>query len=284
MVDLRNRKYGVDISDGMMRIVGRSYSAGRVLIDRIVEIGIDRPEKEILGPESELYLAISERDSIIKMVTIPTDRSLDSDKVAQFELMAALLDGPEKYYLETYATNGAAERLAVAYNRGQVDRRLHFVEEKLIKPRGFKLRSLAMAAGYLNYCRPEGGKFLCLVDISGRSASYCFLRDNCAVDVGIVGNDSDITNGNGGDTKALVLDLLATIRFKLAGINRASQSLPLSRILITGASAGTDLAANIETALHVSTSLPQPRKELFSPEAILSAEKNLVGLGLTISD
>lgn len=282
MVELRSRKYGAELYDDRIRLVGLSTAAGRNRVDMLDDLPFDAVEGEKIDREGSLYMAVPEKNTIIKRVKISTDRSLDPDKLAQFELIASLLEDDDQYYLESFEINGGSERLAVAYRRQDIDRRLKLLQKRLIKPSGFKLRSWAMAAGYLNYCRHEGGRLVCLIDITDNIASYCFVENNRPIHLGAVISNAVIGDPDETSTKAFLLDIVATVQYQMLTCNKLSQSVPLSMIVVTGGHAGDEMAAGIEDVIGIKTALPVMRKELFAPEILAESHKYLIGLGLTV--
>ena len=283
MVNLRKKRYGIDIDGERVRIAGRTLAAGREAVDTIIDVEVDRLDENIIDREAELYLAVSESDAIIKRVDVISDRSLDPDRLAQFELAASLLDDPGRYYLESCESDRTDGRIAIAYDRSLVDGEVALVQEKLIKPSGFKLRSMALALGYLHYCRQEGGALIALVDICPGRASFCLLRGHSPVDIGLVTDDSAARdNADSTSCRALLTDLAATIRYRLGRSSGSRQDVPLSLVLLSGSMADDNLAAEAEAILRVKTKLPTVKRELFADDTSVNAEKYLACLGLTV--
>jgi len=281
VVELHGRKYGAELYDGRIRLVGQTSSTGRRTIDLLKDLPIESVGVDDIDREGSLYLAVPEKDAVIKRVKISPDRSLDPDKLAQFELVASLLDEDDNYYLESYEINSGRERLAVAYRRREIDQQLEFMQTRLIKPAGFKLRSWAMAAGYTNYCSHEGGRLVCLIDITDHLASYCFVEDKQPIHLGSVVSNAAVSEDDPASTKAYILDIVATVQYQMLTYDKLSQTVPLSSIIITGSCCREELAEGIENIIGIKTTLPIMRSELFSKDVLPEAHKYLVGLGLT---
>lgn len=282
MVGNEGKRYGVDLAGDRIRIVGRSDSTDQVFVDQFIDIDPSQFKKGMIEEAADLYFAVSERDAVIKRVKIPQVGNLDPDRIVQFELLSSLLDGADKYYFESYGVNGTSDSIAVAYNRALVDRKVCYLQEKIIKPSGFRLRSLAMAAGFLHFCPKEEGKLVCLVDVSNGQASYCFLKDNQPIQIGAVADSTALSDRNNDVSRAFVLDLAATIQYQMAIIKSTSHTAPLSLILITGYSATPELATRLEENIGVKTAPPCLGKTLLADNALPEAEKYLVILGLTV--
>ncbi|RKX31131.1 MAG: hypothetical protein DRP46_03975 [Candidatus Zixiibacteriota bacterium] len=280
MVELHSRKYGAELYGNRIRLVGMTSSTGRNIVDMLIDLPADHIGQQKIDHSGRMYLAVPERDAIIKHVRISADRSLDPDKLAQFELIASLLDEQDRYYLESYEINSGRERLAIAYNRREIDKKLEFLQNCLIRPSGFRLRSWAMAAGYKNYCRKNGGRLICLLDITDNRASYCFIEDDRPIHLGAVISNAAISDT--ASSKNFLLDIIATIQYQLLTYERLSQSVPLSVIIISGNRSDQSLADGIEKGLGIKTVLPEMKTELFSGDVLPEAHKYLVGLGLTV--
>jgi hypothetical protein len=281
LVELRKRRYGIDLLSDTVCIIGRVYSAGRSAVDSIVRIDSDALTDGLLEDEGDLYFSVWEKDAIIKQVKIPRDQGIDPDKLVQFEMACSLLDGEDHYYMESYELESISERLAIAYNRSLIEREILSLERRMRKPSGFRLRSLAMASGYLDYCHKEGGNLICLIDIWEKGASYCFLKNNRVVSIGM------ITNGDGRDgednnpTRKFIIDITATLQYKMTAMNEGGMTPPLSLIILTGRLADLTVAAQIEECTGIRTVMPRLRKDLFTDETFSAGANCLVGLGLT---
>lgn len=281
MVELTGKKYGIELLDKKIRLVGVSSSTGRKTVDTLVDLAADDIAARSFDHNGSLYIAVSENCAIIKRVKISPDRTLDPDKLARFELLASLLDDQDHYYFESFEIDTGRERLAIAYKKNEIDGKLEFFSHNFIKPSGFQLRSWAMAAGYQNYCRPAGGRLICLIDITDNMASFCFLENNRPINLGAVVSNAEISENDPGKSKAFLLDIIATVQYQMLTCDRLSQSVPLSTVIITGSHCHPELAAGIEKGLGIKTSLPEMRKELFASDIFPESHKYLVGLGLT---
>jgi hypothetical protein len=256
--------------------------AGRSVVDTIIDVPSNQVDSSAIDKDGDLYWAVSENNAVIKRVKIPSDKNLDPDSLARFEITASLLESADEYYVESYRVNGVSERLAIAYHRTVIDQNVAYLQENFMKPSGFRLRSWAMASGYLNCCHHEGGNLICLVDINLAMASYCFIQNNLPIDVGIVMNRISSKESNDAISLDFILDIVATIEYRLAGINRPNISVPLSLLLITGSSADSELARMLENRIGVKTGLPNLKKELFANDILPGAFRYLVCLGLLV--
>jgi len=284
MVELRGKKYGIDISGGRVRIVGRLYSSGRDYLDTMINSYPEYFEQEIVDTEASYYFSISEQDAIIKKIQVKQSEKLDLNQVAQFEIASSLLDGIDQYYLEAYDIGMESERLAIAFHRKMVEKKIDYLKAKISKPSGFGLRSLALVKAYRRFCKKEGSGLTCIMDIDNDRASYCFMYNDFSLQPGSIEKSagSDERSDNNSVSSSFLLDLAATLKFQLAGLNSKLRALPLTKILLTGYSADLELIGKVEEYTGVPAVIPEMNKELFADEINRDAAKFLVPLGLTL--
>jgi hypothetical protein len=282
VVKFVDKKYGLDQVAGKIRLAGRTLSAGRITIDTIVDFDPEDFNGDLIDSEGNFYFSVPEKNAIIKWVTILSEGNLDPLKLIQFELASSLPDSENRYYFDSHNSGSSEKNLAIAYNRNLIEREISSLQKIVPKPSGFRLRSLAMASAYTNYCHHDGGKLVCLVDISDKNGSYCFLGNKRPLMIGGLENSIDIENKNNDTPDRFIIDLTATLQYALSEISGAGYSIPLSAIIITGPLAGSEMISKIEKSMNVKTGLPHLKKELFAPEIFTAAGNYLVSLGLTV--
>jgi hypothetical protein len=280
MVDLKGCRYGLDWAGTEIRLVGSSVSDGYSRINSLDRFdNLDSAGNSYSG-DSELYFSVSDEEAIIKRIKIPSGQTLDRRKVALFELSCSLPGDADKFYIETIVSDGQMESLGIAYRKMIIDEKIAVLEKGLARPSGFKIRSLALAAGYFGYCRPAGGEMICLLDISGGLISYAFLYSRHPIAIGgikITGEDKS----NGGLDENRLIDLVTVIQYQKLQLFNSGYSAPLSLVIVSGADANEESCGRIGDKIRIRTSLPSFRPEPFSDGLHSSAVAYLVGLGLT---
>ncbi|MCX6829926.1 MAG: hypothetical protein NT002_11690 [candidate division Zixibacteria bacterium] len=282
MVELRARRYGGDPVGSHLQLARRSSESGKFQIDFLGEFDLGQDLRKQFGEEGDFHFSVYEKDAIITSVQIPKDSTLDPEKLALFEFTSTLLDDSDRYFLETYPLNGDLEKLAVAYNRELIGEKISLLEQQLTRPAGFRLRSLALAAGYKHFCRPEGGELISLIDIGPGYTSYCFMESDLPVSVGGMESSPPVMESDTIGINGYLADLVATIAFRRMLLFNAGHTAPLSLILLTGTMADLSLAGKISEAMHLRAALPEPKTEQFAPELASLACQYLVSLGLTV--
>lgn len=282
MVDFRGRRFGADLTDKRIRMVGRTSSGDHPLIDLIEETPLNHFEPDYTAESGELVFSVPENRALLKGVRVSEDKGLDPEKLALFEFTSSLLDDPSGYFFETHHLNGDHSRLVVGYKRSLIEDTIVFFEKIFSRPSGFKLRGWALAEGYRNFCWKEGGELIALVDISDDITSFCLLRDNVPIRFGHVKgtlydheNDKLLSN-------SYLSDLSTSLKYNCTMVSASGENLSLSQILITGSSTSSTIASLMEDYLKTRVSVPAVKKALFSPETAPLAPKYLISLGLTV--
>ena len=282
MVELKRRRFGLDICGARTILASRSMESGLNVIDMIEEVPEENLEDRLKSGEGDLYFSISENNALIKRIAQPYDHGLDDAAVARFEFASSLLDDPEKYFIDIHEIESTKARLAVGYNKSKVDEIIARLGARQDRPAGFKLRSLALAKAYLSLCKAEGGHLVCLIDIEKDHCTYCFVFDKTAVLPGALWFSSNNGQKQNSDIDRNMLDLAATVQYRLAELSRGGLSDPLSRLIISGPGVDDSVLSKLEKLLKISTGRPQPSKASFKDDLHLKAPEAMVALGLTI--
>jgi hypothetical protein len=282
VVTFTNRRYGIDFLSDRIRIAGRTSAAGRITVDSLHDYDAADFNSEMVRNDGDYYFSIPEKEAIIKWITIVPEGNLDPVKLIQFEMAGMLADNDENYYFDCYYSDPKSRNLAIAYNRNLIERKIKKLQEKIPKPAGFRLRSLAMASAYNNYCLHESGQHICLMDISSHSCSYCFLKENNPILIGGFENGIGENEVSEENSKKFALDLSAILQYELSKLARDGYSIPLSSIIISGPAAVSDLPVKIEERMKVKSIPPRLKKELFDEKIYAEAGKYLISLGLTV--
>jgi len=271
------KRYGLDFIHDRIIISGLTEKEGAFLAEAPIAIPLSELRHSEWDPAATVCFSIPEEHAIIKRVRIPASQNMNADELARFEMAASLLDSPDRFHMESYGANGTHERLVVAYDRRGIDEKLSLLEGYLSGSPCFRLRSLALAVGYMKYCRYSENGLICLADISANRLSYCFIREGHPVLAG--GFKFGESTGEKVLSSASFFDLVAVLKYQMAMISVSSGRV--SSLIISGESADADLASHIEQHIQIKISLPELKKELFLDQPDTRISKYLVGLGLT---
>jgi len=281
MVETGGIRYGLDILPGRVVFARCSGSREEMNINRLEEVPTDEIRPGLVDRDGQIFFSIPEKEAIIKRVMIPDMPEIDPDKLAKFEMLASLIDDPEDFYLESFALNGPPYRLSVAYNRAAVDTRYAFVEKNLIRPAGYRLRSLALATGYMEFCRKESTDLVCLVDIGSEIVSYCFLDDNRIIWPGAMDRIEPSGGISAAGIDSFALDLVAVLKYRLALLAPGDRSAHLSQVVLAGPAADEELARRLGKSLSAEVTFPEILPHRLEGSSASVAARFLVSLGLT---
>ena len=280
MVEFKGRKLGADLTSNRLRLVGQKIISGHPIIDIIQEPVPDRDIELAAKTDCELYFSISEKDALIKNLKLDRDNNLDKEKLIFFEFAVSNLGDPDNFFVDFQKINGGEEYLVCGFNKDMVREKMDYWTDCLIKPSGFKLRAMALARGYLNFCWKEEGELLCIIDISDDQTSFCFLHRDCPVAFGHVSGTLYDLEDEKSISNRYLTDLSASIQYYQMRLHHAGYTAPLSRILLSGSSASNGACLILKESNGIPTTLPSVKKALFSPETSEQAPKFLVNLGL----
>lgn len=284
MVDSNKINYGVDKIGQVIHLAGCNRAGGAVLIDRLIQIDVSDIKSEIINDYDRLQFSVTEDNAIIKRIKVPKGKNIDGNELAEFEFVSTLLDKKEDLYIKTNSVNGGSEYLVCGCHRNIINDQNRYFEDKLRRPSGYKLRALAMADGYANFCWREGGEFICLLDLSPSIVSYCFINNGRPIFIGSIDGESTKDSDNKKMSELFLSDLKATIQFQTDNLFKAGYSAPLSLVVVSGLLAGKESNEIIEKKLGLRTISPTFKTALFDPELVDRAGHYLVSLGLTVDN
>ncbi len=236
-----------------------------------------------------LFFGVDERLAVIKKVWVRKTSLLEATELARFELTQALLDPPDLFYydfLPLEEKNGYRRFLAVAYHRREVDAVIEEYTRRLRKPSGFKLDALALAAGYLTFCRVLPGDLQVLVDLESDRVTLAVLYKRSLCALGRLeqapGETMTITDAN-----SLAVELKMKLEYLLAELFDEGITVPVARVIISGTYARHDFM-RAALAEHISSeiALPEFHAGYFQPASEEpfrhQPEAFLIPLGLAV--
>lgn len=282
MVELKRRRFGLDINGPRMTLASRSIEAGLNVIDFIEDVDENSLAEKLTPYDGDLYFSVGENNALIKRIAQPYEHGLDETAVARFEFSSSLLDDPDKYFIDIHDVGPVKTKLAIGYNKSRVDDIISRISKNNEHPTGFKLRSLALAQAYLNLCQAEGGRLVCLLDISETYGAYCFIHEKTPVLPGALRLGAGNGDNQNGGPAADLLDLAAMVQFQLAGLAKSGLSDPLSRLIVSGPRADDVVLSRLEKSLHVSAGPPRLIKTAFKDDLGTKAPDAMIAIGLTI--
>jgi len=234
--------------------------------------------------DAEIILSVPDNEVIVKNLHLNRTGSWDVNLQTQFELSVLMLDGPEEFCFDTVYTGNKNRYLGLITRRQNLEQlsSLLFSEaESPVSSPKYRMRAVALAKGYLNFCHPEEGKFICLADFSDDIVSICFIHEGNIVGLAYLPTDRlDWSSTQG--LKKIAVDFMTIVNYKLTSIHGDGVTEPLSALFVSGGSDKAGIRTALERYFSVVTT-PKIDTRLFTdPTASdIPLENYLVSLGLT---
>lgn len=236
-----------------------------------------------------LFFAVDERLAVVKKIRVRKTSLLETAELVRFELTQTLLDPPESFYYDSLPLDepdGYRRFLAIAYHRRGIDACIDDYARLLRKPSGFKLDAVALATGYLTFCRVAPGDLQVLLDIGPESATIALvhnqrLRSLGRLDVPFAAGVT-ITEAN-----RLGAELKMKLGYLLAELFDEGITVPPARVILSGPFAHDELLV-AALAEHVTAEVTRPDFHLgyFQPGVTETVggrlEEFLIPLGLAV--
>lgn len=249
------------------------------------DTGLNRDTLE----SGRLFFAVDERLAVVKKIRVRKTSLLETADLVRFEMSQTLLDKPESFYFDSLPLDepdGYRRFLAIAYHRREIDACIDEYERRLRKPSGFKLDAVALAAGYLAFCRVAPGDLQVLIDVGPENATIALIHNRRLCSVGRL--DAPFTSGMTiASANRLGAELKMKLGYLLAELFDEGITVPAARVILSGPFAGDEL---LQAALaeHVSAEVTRPEFHpgYFQPEAAEEfagrLDRFLIPLGLAV--
>jgi hypothetical protein len=272
----------MDIKDTSVRIAQVEYGAARPSITKLTSIDFTQ---DAIDSTAGVTVAIDDAVAIIKEIKLPPESKEQLIEKAQFELRHRLLDPPEQFALETIPTGREQRFIGTAIRHEVGQNRISGTGINYEKnATSWRVRSLALGLGYLNFCSDRSESLSCLVEFSDSIISLCFIYRS-----GIIALDHIVANGIDLDDETsqrrIIVDLKTLVNYRLSSLFEDGLTLPLSEILFCSPQAEKTLTERLENSFKVSVSIPGLNRgylaESVDTESIDPIDF-LVALGLTV--
>jgi len=236
-----------------------------------------------------LFFNVAERVAVVKKIVIKKSTLIDATAQVYFEMSQALLEPSEKFYFDALPiedVNGCKRYLSIAYHRTPVDDQIAEYTNRLRKPSGFKLDAVALADGYLHFCRVEPGELQVIanVDVDDILLAVLYKRQLHAI-----GSMACVPGETLSDERAARLagEMKMTLAFQMAELFNDGITVPISRLILSGQHAENDvLRKALSRQVSGEVDLPHFNTGYFSvPEDTLKICKPhefLITLGLAV--
>lgn len=279
---------GVDRRDDTAFAARVQTGSGRPQIMALVRSDCQHLVDHNLLRDSEMIFSVPDCEVMVHRLSLEADNKTEFELRARFELAQSLLDDESAFVYDTVPGDSPHRRLGMVMRRERLES---------LMPQRFpglyggpqsgpsRPRAVALGYGYLGFCRPAGGEFVCLADFTARQASLCFVYKGRIIGLGHLGSDYMNTDDTAG-LRRLGIEFKTVVSFQSAGLFSRGVSVPLSRILVTGDASGR-IAEELAGHFTAQVDHPQINPGFFSDPAKTPQRPlgdYLVALGLTIEE
>ncbi len=272
---------------------GNKYLAARVAGEgaRLRVISLAALEESLPGHNlngGRLFCGVEQRLAVTKRVEVKKPSPGEELILARFELEQSLPEDAAGFYFDfvPLADSGHQCYLSIAYHKSMIDKLMADYTSILHQPSGFKLDAVALAIGYLKFCRQEPGDLQILLDLDSDAVviAVVYRQSLCAIDYLALVAGEDITLDR---ARPIVTDLRLMVDFHLTELFREGITVPLSKIILSGRWAGQPDLINALTEKFSTEITPAHVNEGYLEnnavaDHSLSARQFLIPLGLAV--
>lgn len=266
-----------------------------------VQVSDDLPEILALRRAGEVELAghpdittatiactFPDRLAQVKTIHVGLDSRFDIDDQVAFELSQSLLESPDNFSFESINTGFGSRHLGFISRREQLkdvvsSYRLPKSSDNMPSVAA-RCRALALGLGYINYCIPNGGELVVLVDLGGSAASIAIVLGQGVVGVAWLPLERFDLSAESGREK-LAVELKTLINYNLSALMSDGISQPMTALLVSGDGADEPVSRSLDRYFSGLVRTPRLRAELFKGEPTIDrsdGHKFVTALGLTV--
>ena len=272
---------GLDHRGPEWRLAGVSYDAGRPQIMSLLQTGDNSLIDDQLAGARAVALAVPDDQVMVKSLFLPEEEPGTVRERGLFELAAGLLEPQAHFSFEMIATAQPERFLGLIYRKRLLDQLQDGLP--LSDSCSHRMRAAALGSGYLNFCRPESGDLIAVIDLSGNPIPICLIYRKRMAALTSISNGFGFTTE--ADQRRLAIELKTIINFRLSALSEEGVTVPLSRLVLCGSFVTPGLIASFAsffpTGVTEAVVNPAFIESSVSPEAG-SASNYLVALGLAV--
>lgn len=279
---------GIDRRNDTTYAARVKIGSGRPQIMALVRSDSQHLVEHDLLRDSELVFSVPDAEAAVHRFHVDSQDTSEVDLKARFELAQSVLDDESAFVYDTVVSDTPHCCLGMVMRRKRL--------EELMPQRypglymgahtgPSRLRAVALGYGYLGFCRPAGGEFVCLADFADTQASLCFVYKGRVIGLGYLGSEY-MNTGDVSGLRRLGIEFKTVVSFQSDGLFERGVSVPLSRILITGDNDGR-IAEELAGHFTAQVDHPQINPGFFSDPAKSPSRplgEYLVALGLTLEE
>jgi len=278
---------GVDARGDFLYAARVSYKLGRPEIKALFRAEKTPLNQHHLLEGGNISFALPDNKVAVKKMMIKP-KTDDFQQQVFFELEHSLLEDEKNYCFDFLKNDTEEYVLGLITRRKEIeDSQTKLIDKQSNSSIDFmcQLRSIALAKGYLNFCRLSDNNLICLTDFNQQLASIAFIYQNNIIDVTyMLLNKYELNHPD--KIKQLAIELKTVINFKLASFYDQGITIPLSSLYISGDKSEMTTIDTFKRYFKVNIQIPEINSsfssDTFRPQKI-AWEKYLIALGATVN-
>jgi hypothetical protein len=285
---MSSRSTGLDWRGDRLLLAATSQESGRLVVERLEEVEPPETASPLLTGEHNVRLAVSDLQSMVKIIRLADTGSVGLEDRLKFELIQSLLEDAQAFCFD-YVSTGMNERhLGFIWRReylADLSRRLGLASLPDGSQVSYRARSIALGRGYLAVCDGRDDNLTVLADLAGESASLCYVYNRQIVEVAAMPLGSyDLGSDTG--RRRFGVDLRTLMNYKQSILLDAGISVPLTGLLLTGATVDDAMLASVRESFPIEVGRPKLHDGFFGSvgeDVRGSLPLYLTALGLTVN-
>ncbi|RKX18662.1 MAG: hypothetical protein DRP35_08915 [Candidatus Zixiibacteriota bacterium] len=278
-------KIGLDKRDKMIYAARVKTDKTRFEIKALIRLNSEFPLKHDLIEDGDLHFAIPDSQAMLKQIRISPESQYSTHEQAKFEMIQSVLEDESVFSFESEETSQANNIIGAIFRKERSDKLIasynanNFDKNRIKK---FRVRSLALGKGYLNFCHPETGELACIADFCKEVVSICLIYQKKILNVASIDLQKfDFLNEN--DIDKITMEFKTILNFKLSSIFDKGITVPLSSLMIIGGN--EQLVNKFSDYFKLKPFLPKINHGFFSnPKKLeqIPLHNYLIALGLSV--
>ncbi|MEA1981009.1 MAG: hypothetical protein U9N54_08550 [candidate division Zixibacteria bacterium] len=278
-------KIGLDKRDKMIYAARVKTGKTRFEIKALIRLNSEFPLKHDLIEDGDLHFAIPDSQVMLKQIRISPESQYSTHEQAKFEMIQSVLEDESVFSFESEETSQTNNIIGTIFRKERSDKLIasynanNFDKNRIKK---FRVRSLALGKGYLNFCHPETGELACIADFCKEVVSICLIYQKKILNVASIDLQKfDFSNEN--DIDKITMEFKTILNFKLSSIFDKGITVPLSSLMIIGGN--EQLVSKFSDYFKLKPFLPKINHGFFSnPKKLeqIPLHNYLIALGLSV--
>lgn len=283
---MSNVTIGIEAKDNYIYAARVEDNTGRKEVKALLRFEKDKFSNHKLLDNGKIVFAIDDQLVTKKYITVdPTN--ISKQESALFELRTASGDNQSDIFYDLIETALENQFIGYQLRKENLTNTIWSLFENKIASETIgpcRVRSAALAKGFIEYCRPLSGDLSALVEISSNQLILALLNGGKIVDLSSLVTDFDIFE-NISNFKKLAVELKTTINFKISSLFDKGISVPLANLVVCGEFIDDEKIDCLREYFKLNISRPEINRGFFPDQDDkfnIPLDKYIIALGLTV--